>query len=57
MTVSEWRAQNRKCKFCEHIQYVELPPNCVGKDTWCKAKMKIVSDEFPRPFCRLFKVK
>lgn len=59
MTVEEWRKRrrNRKCKFCKHLKYVETPPNYVGPDTWCTAKEKFVSDECPRPFCKVFDVK
>lgn len=54
MTVDEWRNKHRKCKFCANIKYLTLPPNCIGVDTWCNAKMKTVNDEIPRPFCKLF---
>lgn len=57
MTVQEWRNRNRRCKFCRWLQYMTLPPFCMGKDTWCRAKKKIVNDEVPRIFCRLFELK
>lgn len=56
MTVYEWRKKNRRCKFCKHIRYLILPPNCIGESTYCKAKDKFVSDEMPRPFCALFSI-
>ena len=57
MNVTEWRNTHRKCKFCAHLRYMTLPPNCMGRDTWCRAKMKTVEDEIPRLFCKLFEVK
>lgn len=56
MTVAEWRNKHRKCKFCKHLQYLTLPPFCIGRNTWCLAKKKIVNDEVSRMFCRVFEM-
>lgn len=57
MTVKEWRNKHRKCCWCKHLRHMTLPPNCDGNDAWCMAKMKIVNEDLPRPFCELFEVK
>ena len=57
MTVQKWRRKHRRCKFCKHIRYMNMPLNCNGADTWCAAKMKIVNDELPRFFCLVYEVK
>lgn len=57
MTTAEWRNKHRRCKYCRHLMHMSLPPFCVGRDTWCSAKMRIVNDEIPRIFCKLFHVK
>jgi hypothetical protein len=58
MTVIEYRQKHKKCKYCEHICYLSLPPFAIGdKDTYCKAKKKLVNDEIPRPFCKVYSVK
>ena len=57
MTAKEWRKKHPKCQYCSHLINVTLPPFCIGFDTWCNAKEKIVNSDLPRPFCRLFEVK
>ena len=50
MTVNEWRNKHRKCLFCVHF-------NNTCWLHWCRAKMKDVYADHPRPFCRLFQLK
>ena len=50
MTVNEWRNKHRKCLFCVHF-------NNTCWLNWCRAKMKDVGADHPRPFCRLFQLK
>lgn len=57
MTVTEYRNTHRKCKYCQHLHYITLPPFATGPDTWCNAKMTIVNDDIPRPFCKVFQVR
>lgn len=57
MTVKEWRRKHPKCRYCVHLKHMTLPQNCIGSDTWCKAKDKDVNENLPRPFCRLFEVR
>lgn len=54
MTVAEWRKRNKKCKFCVHCVYKDLPP-CCPSYFWCNAKMMVVDEEIPRIFCKVFK--
>jgi len=56
MDILKYRSKHRKCKYCEHHRYLLPPsPNSTG-DSWCRAKLKCVNDEIPRPFCKVFKV-
>lgn len=57
MTVFEWRRKHPKCKYCVHLRHMMFPPYCLGRDTWCNAKEKIVDEDLPRPFCRLFEAR
>lgn len=54
MSVTEWRRKHPKCKYCRHLEYMSLPPFCVGRDTWCAAKMAIVNENIPRLFCKVY---
>ncbi len=57
MTVAEYRKKHPKCKYCEHYRFVVPPFPEVSCDGWCKAKEKVVNEDLPRPFCKVFKVK
>lgn len=57
VTVQEYRNRHPKCQYCGHLRRLWLPPFCVGRNTWCQAKEKLVNENLPRPFCRLFKVR
>lgn len=57
MTVLEWRKKHRRCKFCKHLRDLMMPLNCIGTETLCKAKDKVVIANIPRPFCRLYEPK
>lgn len=57
MTVQQWRNRHRRCYFCKHCKYV-MPPYGIAPDYYrCEAKCKIVNENIPRPFCRLFEQK
>ena len=56
-TVIGYGQKHRKCKDGKFVSYPTLPPNCIDSGAFCLAKLKIVNDELPRPFCKLFRVR
>lgn len=46
--VDKWRRKHKRCKWCIYHKHV-VPPFCE-----CAAKDKIINEDVPRPFCRLF---
>ena len=57
VTVQEYRKRHPKCQYCGHLRRLWLTPFCVGRNTWCQAKEKLVNENLPRPLCRLFKAR
>lgn len=55
LTVNEWRNKHRKCAYCKHREFIWH--NYYSGHCRCKAKFKIVNEDLPRPFCRLFQLK
>ena len=49
--VDKWRRKHKKCKWCIYHKHV-VPPFCE-----CVDKDKIINEDIPRPFCRLFALK
>lgn len=57
MTVQEWRKKHKRCQFCKHCVDVIPHTALVAPYYCCNAKEKIVNQDLPRPFCRLFELK
>ncbi len=63
MTVEKYRKQHKKCLYC---RYVSTPTRAEidsaaqagvkNPKWWCRAKLKLINKDFPRPFCRIFEV-
>ena len=52
--VDKWRRKHKKCKWCIYHKYVVPPSMCCPPFCECVAKDKIINEDIPRPFCRLF---
>ena len=55
--VDEWRRKHKKCKWCIYHKHVVPPSMCCPPFCECVAKDKIINEDIPRPFCRLFALK
>lgn len=60
MTKEQWRKKHKRCKWCSHAQLCG-PHFTIGRNgnvTYyeCTAKDKVVNENKPRPFCRVFEL-
>ena len=55
--VDKWRRKHKKCKWCIYHRHVVPPFGCCPSFCECVAKDKIINEDIPRPFCRLFALK
>lgn len=57
ITTEEWRKKHKRCKWCGNAQLcgINLPAN-FRTYYKCTVKDKVVKENKPRPFCRVFQL-